>query len=80
MMFSKYNEHTGPPFKNLGLLKLPDLIIISIFLFMQNRLPDVFNNFFPAEQSNIIRARQGRILIFLKRGVEKFLVGCKRHD
>ena len=76
-MFSKYNEHTGPPFKNLGLLKLPDLIII--FLFMHNRLPDVFNNFFPAEQSNIIWARQGRIFIFFKRGVEKFLVGCKRH-
>jgi hypothetical protein len=46
---------------------------------MHNRLPDVFNNFFPAEQSNIIWARQGRIFIFFKRGVEKFLVGCKRH-
>ena len=50
MTFSKYDEHTSPLFKNLGLLKLSDLIIFSNLLFMHdfctNNLPDVFANFF----------------------------------
>jgi hypothetical protein len=48
--FSRYDEHTSPLFKNLGLLKLFDIIKMSNLLFMHdfytNRLPTVFNDFF----------------------------------
>ena len=48
--FSRYDEHTSPLFKVLGLLKLFDIIRISDLLFMHdfhtNKLPTVFNNFF----------------------------------
>jgi hypothetical protein len=48
--FSRCDEHTSPLFKNLGLLKLFDIIKLSNLLFMHdfytNRLPTVFNDFF----------------------------------
>jgi hypothetical protein len=47
--FSRYDEHTSPLFKNLGLLKLFDIIKMSNLLFMHdfytNRLPTIFNIF-----------------------------------
>ena len=48
--FSGYDEHTSPLFKNLGLLKLFDIIRMSNLLFMHDfykkKLPTVFNDFF----------------------------------
>jgi hypothetical protein len=48
--FSSYDEHTSPLFKNLGLLKLFDIIRMSNLLFMHDfykkKLPTVFNDFF----------------------------------
>ncbi len=45
-----YDEHTSPLFKNLGLLKLFDIIRMSNLLFMHDfykkKLPTVFNDFF----------------------------------
>ena len=48
--FSKFDEHTSPLFKQLGILKLPDIVYLHNALFMYNfhcnSLPCAFNNFF----------------------------------
>ena len=51
MTFSKFREHTEPLFKNLNMLKLPDLYTAKIlklcFNLFNNNLPDQFNHLLP---------------------------------
>ena len=53
--FASYDEHSSPIFRNLNLLKLQNLIHVTILLFMFdyhcNTLPDVFHNFFTQVKS-----------------------------
>jgi hypothetical protein len=48
--FSKFDEHTSPLFKQLAILKLPDLVLLHnallMYNFHSNSLPYVFDNFF----------------------------------
>ena len=48
--FFKYHEHSSPIFKHLNIVKLPDLVILNIAVFMHKfhsrRLPSVFDTFF----------------------------------
>ena len=50
MTFSKFHEHSSSIFKRLNIVKLPDLVTLSIAVFMykfHNRpLPLVFDTFF----------------------------------
>ena len=47
MIFSKFKAHIEPLFKNLNMLKLPDLDIVKIlklfFNLFNNNLPDQFH-------------------------------------
>lgn len=51
MTFSKFRAHTEPLFKDLSMLKLPDLYIMKIlklcFNLFNNNLPDQFNHLLP---------------------------------
>ena len=60
----KYNAHTDPIFKNLGILKLSDLFAIShlklFFRYQQNELPGYFSNMFesiPREHNYQLRTQ-----------------------
>ena len=48
--FSKFDEHSSPLFKQLGIIKLPDLITFHIAVFMMKihnqLLPLIFNTLF----------------------------------
>jgi hypothetical protein len=48
--FSKFDEHTSPLFKELKILKFPDLVTFHISIFMykfhNNILPSIFESFF----------------------------------
>lgn len=48
--FSKFHEHSSPIFKHLDIVKLPDLVFLSIAVFMHKfhnrRLPVTFDTFF----------------------------------
>ena len=50
MTFSKFHEHSSPIFKRLNIVKLPDLVTLSIAVFMykfyNRHLPSVFDTFF----------------------------------
>ena len=56
MTFSHYLAHTSTLFKELKLLKLPDIISMSNILFthstINNRSPAIFNNFFKFKDIN----------------------------
>jgi len=56
MTFSHYLAHTSTLFKELKLLKLPDIISMSNILFthstLNNRSPAIFNNFFKFKDIN----------------------------
>ena len=53
--FSRFDEHSGPLFKSLNILKLCDLVSFHIAIFMfkfQNQLlPSTFSSFFFSDQS-----------------------------
>ena len=60
--FSHFEAHSDPLFKNLGLLKLPDIMKINNIIFvhnvLNNKAPTVFNNYFkfkPLHEHNTIR-------------------------
>lgn len=48
--FSKFHAHSSPIFKHLDIVKLPDLVFLSIAVFMHKlhnrRLPVTFDTFF----------------------------------
>ena len=48
--FSHFEAHSGPLFKNMGLLKLPDIMKINNIIFvhsvLNNKAPAVFQNYF----------------------------------
>ena len=50
MTFSKFHEHSSPIFKRLNVVKLPDLVFLTIAVFVykfhNRRLPSVFDTFF----------------------------------
>ena len=55
MTFSKFDEHSSPPFKKLNIIKLIDLIKyhISIFMFKFHNqlLPSVYNSYFTSVEN-----------------------------
>ena len=48
--FSKFDAHSSPIFKYLTIIKLPDLYVLSIAIFMHKfhhkKLPSAFNHYF----------------------------------
>ena len=50
IIFSKFDAHPGPIFKYLTIIKLPDLYVLIIAIFMHKfhhkKLPSAFNHYF----------------------------------
>ena len=63
----KCRESTSPAFKDLAMLRLPELYTYTVSLFMYNyaynKLPELFNNYYEKYSSNYSTRQEGKYKI-----------------